>query len=154
MTPYLLAGALGGLIAFVLAIPAMVLEIMHRGTQENLPLVIDVKKVFGRTLNRYEIFEAAVFLHVVLGFLFGVVYVLFVERGWLVVTHAPFTFTSLLVYAVGAFIVVGAMIFPALGMGWFGRKEGTRVWLEILISMLCNGIGLWLLVRWFSPWFF
>ncbi len=155
MNPYLLAGALGGLVAFVLAIPAIILEIIHRGKEQpNMPFVVDVKTMFGRKLNRYEVFAAAILLHVVLGFLFGVIYVLFVERGWLVVTHAPFTFLSLLVYAVGAFVVVGLAIFPALGMGLFGRKEGRRVWMEILVGMLFNGVGVWLLVRWFWPWFF
>lgn len=154
MNTYLLAASLGGLIAFAAALPATVLEIAERGKVNAIPLLVDVKTIFGRKLTRWEIFLTAVLLHIILGTAFGAIYVLFVEHGWLVVTHAPYTFLSLVVYAVGAWIVTGALLFPVLGMGWFGRREGKRIWVEILASMFINGIGFWLLVQWFRPWFF
>ncbi len=146
----LLAGALGGLVAFALAIPSIVLEIKDRGRVKDLPLVVDVRTVFGKKLNARETFAAALLLHVVIGFAFGAMYALFALRGWLFVTHAPFSFLSLVVYAVGAFLVLGLVVFPALGMGLFARKEGKRAWLELLLSMLVNGVGLWLLMRWMA----
>ncbi len=151
---YILGGSLGGLVAFAFSIPAIVLEVTQRGWEKNIPLLVDVKTIFGRKLEPGEVFFSAVLFHTFLGFLFGAVYVLFVEKGWLFVTHLPYTFLSLLVYAVGAFIVSGVVIFPAIGMGLFGRKEGRRVWMEILTSMLLNGVGMWLLVKFYQPFYF
>ncbi len=151
---YLLAGSLGGLVAFVFAIPAIILEIVQKEPVENMPLLVDVKTIFGRKLNRHEVFWAAILLHLILAFLFGVIYILFVKQGWLFITHSPYSAWSLFFYAIGAFLVVGALIFPALGMGWFGRKEGRRVWMEILTSMFIIGFGLWGLVQYFQPFYF
>src|SRR3989338_4468879 len=125
---YLLAGSLGGLVAFIFSVPAILLEIVQKEPVENIPLLVDVKTIFGRKLKKTEVFEVALLLHIVLAFLFGVIYVVFVEKGWLFITHSPYSVWSLFFYAIGAFLVVGGLIFPALGMGLFGRKEGRRVW--------------------------
>ena len=89
-----------------------------------------------------------------IGFLFGLVYIVFVEQGWLFVTGAPFTLFSLIVYALLSWIVAGVMIYPLLQMGLFGLKEGKNVWLETLASHLILGLGLWLLVQYYQPYFF
>lgn len=156
MNPYLLAGALDGLIAFVLAIPAIILEIAERGKVDLLPYVAisERRGSFAKSLSRYEVFLVALIIHVVIGFAFGFVYVGFVRHGWLLLAGTPFSFLSLIVYAVLAFIAAGLILFPALGLGLFGRKESKYVWMELLVSMLINGIGLWLIVQWFWPWFF
>jgi hypothetical protein len=86
--------------------------------------------------------------------LFGLIYVVFVRQGWLFVTHAPYTILSLLVYAVGAWLVVGLFIFPAIGFGLFGRREGPHVWAEILVMQFILGFSIWLLAQWFQPAYF
>jgi hypothetical protein len=154
MTDFLLGGAIGGLLAFVFAIPALVLEIVERGRVPNLPLLVDIREFVGAKLSPMGVFLAGLLLHIVIGFLFGFIYPIFVIKGWLVFTNAPYTFLSLLIYAVGAWIVAGTIVFPALGLGWFGRRQGKRVWMEILASMLLIGIGMWLLVKYYQPVFF
>lgn len=152
---YLLGGALGGLIAFAFSIPAILLEVTQRGAMKEAPLVIDVKKIFGFTIrHKHEVFLIGLLLHIVIGFLFGFIYIVFVEQGWLFVTRAPYTFLSLLVYAVLSWIVAGIVVYPALGFGWFGLKEGRHVWMETIVSHLLLGVCLWLLVQYFQPVFF
>lgn len=151
---YVLATAIGCLVAFVFAIPAIVLEIVERWRVQNAPLLVDVKTIFGRTLDRHEKFLVALLLHLVIGSLFGLIYIVFVKNEWLVFTNSPFSFLSLAIYAVCAWVVTGTVIFPSLGMGLFGGREGQRVWLEMLVSHFVLGVGLWLLVQYFQPPFF
>ncbi len=152
---YLLGGSLGGLIAFVFAIPAILLEITQKGSVPEAPLLIDVKTIFGLKIrSKLEVFLVGLLLYVVIGFLFGFIYIVFVEQGWLFVTNAPFTFLSLFVYAVLSWIVAGIVIYPALGLGFFGLKEGRHVWLETIVSHLILGASLWLLVQYYQPVFF
>ena len=152
---YLLGGALGGLIAFVFAIPAILLEITQKGEVKEAPLLIDVKSIFGLKIrHKHEVFFIGLLVHIVIGFLFGLIYVVFVERGWLFVTRAPYTLLSLVVYAVLSWVVANIVVYPALGFGWFGLKEGKHVWMETIVSHLILGLSLWLLVQYFQPAFF
>ena len=87
--------------AFFFALPAIVLEIAERGNVKNAPLLIDVKTIFGiKIKHKHEVFFIGLLLHLIFGFLFGIIYVLFVRQGWLFVTNAPYTIHSLLVFAV------------------------------------------------------
>jgi len=152
---YLLGGALGGLVAFFFSLPAIVLEIVERGKVKNVPLLVDIKTIFGiKIKHKHEVFFIGLLLYLVLGFLFGAVYVLFVTQGWLFVTNAPYTIYSLLVFAVLSWVVVGLVLYPLLGMGMFGIKEGKYVWVEMLVSHLILGVSLWLLVQYYQPQFF
>jgi hypothetical protein len=152
---YLLGGSLGGIVAFAFALPAIVLEIVERGKVKRDPLVIDVKTIFGvKIKHRHEVFLIGLLLYLVVGFLFGLVYIVFVEQGWLFVTGAPFTLLSLFVYALLSWIVAGIVLYPLLGMGMFALKEGKNVWLETLISHILLGLGLWLLVQYYQPYYF
>jgi hypothetical protein len=151
---YLLGGALGGLVAFVFSIPAIVLEFTEKGDVKNAPLVVDVKTIFGYKLNKNEAFLVGLFLYILIGILFGAVYVLFATQGWLFVTHAPYTFLSLVVYAFLSWIVAGVLIYPVLQMGLFGKKEGHHVWLETLVSHFILGVCLWLLIQYYQPYYF
>lgn len=152
---YLLGGSLGGLVAFLFAIPAIVLEIIERGKVKEAPLLIDVRTIFGLKIrHKHEVFFIGLLLYIVVGFLFGLVYIVFVEKGWLFVTHSPYTFLSFVVYALLSWIVAGFVIYPILGMGIFGLKEGRHVWLETVVSHLILGAGLWLLVQYYQPVFF
>lgn len=154
MQEIFLGGAIGGLMAFVLSLPAVAFELFEHGRVRNVPLLVDVKTLGGKKLSPLGVFFAGLLLHLVIGFLFGAIYPIFVQKGWLVITHAPYTFLSLLVYAIGAWIIVGALIFPVLQFGWFGRRQGKRVWLEMLVSMLLIGMGMWLCVRYYQPMYF
>jgi hypothetical protein len=152
---YILGGALAGLVAFVFAIPAILLEVTQPGPMKEAPLLIDVKTIFGiKIANKHEVFLIGLLLHIVIGFLFGFIYVIFVEQGWLFVTHAPYTLLSLIVYAVLSWVVANSVVYPLLGFGWFGLKEGKHVWLETIVSHLILGLALWLLVQYFQPQFF
>lgn len=151
---YLLAASLGGLIALVLSIPAIVFEIIERGEVKNIPLLVDVKTIFGRKLHKEEIFWSALFFHLVIGAAYGALYVLLVEQKWFVITGAPFSFVSLLVFAVCVWAFLGFIIMPVLRMGLFGRKEGRLVWLELLLGMIFLGCGVWLCVYYYQPMIF
>lgn len=141
--------------AFVFSIPAILLEITERGPMKEAPLLIDVKTIFGFKIRHgHEVFLIGLLLHLVIGFLFGLIYVVFVEQGWLFVTHAPYAFLSLLVYAILSWIVAGILVYPLLGLGWFGLKEGPHVWLETITSHLILGVSIWLLVQYYQPVFF
>jgi len=151
---YLLGTAIGCLTALVFAVPAIALEAVERWKVPNVPLLVDVKSVWGRKLDKHEAFLVALLLHLVIGSLFGLIYVLFVKKGWLFVTHSPYTFLSLLVFAVLSWVVSGLVVFPALQMGLFGRRAGKRVWMEMLASHLVIVLGMWLAVQYYQPvWF-
>jgi len=61
---------------------------------------------------------------------------------------------SLVIYAIGAWIVVGAILMPLLRMGLFGSREGRYVWLEIFFGMMLIGLGMWFVVQYYQPSFF
>ena len=150
---YLLGTAIGGLTAFAFSLPAIVLETVNRFRLPNV-LYFDVKTMWGKKLEKHEIFLVALLIHLVIGSLFGLIYVAFVKNDWLVFTHSPYTIQSLLIFALGSWVVAGTIVFPALGLGLFGRREGKRVWMEMLVSHLVLGIGMWLLVKYYQPFFF
>ena len=152
---YLLGGSLGGLVAFVFALPAILLEIEEKGNVKDVPLLIDVKSIFGiKIRHKHEVFFIGLLLHILMGFLFGWFYVVFVEQGWEFIVGAPYTFSSFFVFACLSWIAAGLVVYPILGFGWFGRKEGKHVWMETIISHLVLGLSLWLLVQYFQPQFF
>jgi fructose-specific phosphotransferase system IIC component len=152
---YLLGGSLGGLVAFFLAIPAIVLEINQSGRVKNAPVLVDVKTIFGLKIrHRHEVFFIGLLLHLVTGFLFGLVYIVFVHQKWLFVTQSPYTFSSIIIYALLSWVVAGTVLYPLLRMGWFGLKEGRYVWMETIISHVVIGLGLWLLIQYYQPFFF
>ena len=151
---YILGASLGGLIAFGYSIPAIVLELIERGKAAVTPPVITVKTIFGYAMKKQEAFCVGLLLHLTIGMLFGAVYILFVERGWLFVTHRPYTFLSFTVYGFLSWIFVGLIIYPILQMGLFGRREGRGIWLEMLVSHMLLGVTMAGLVYWFQPIYF
>lgn len=154
MNLYLLGASLGGLSAFLFAIPAIVFHISSKGKERDVPLLVDVETAFGHRISRRAMFWLALLLHLVIGALFGAIYHVFVNFGWLFITHAPYTYLSLLTYAIGSWLFVGFVIFPVIGFGWFGRKEDPEAPLELLISMLLIGSAMWALVKFYQPVFF
>ena len=151
---YILGAALGGLTAFAYSVPAIVLELIERGTVPVVPPVLTVHTILGFRLKKQEAFWVGLLLHMLIGMLVGGVYILFVDQGWLFVTRHPYKFDSFFVYGFLSWIVVNSTIYPALQMGWFGKKEGRAIWLETLISHMLIAVTLAGLVQWFQPWFF
>src|SRR3989339_276223 len=133
----LLGTALGVLIGFVLAVPSIILETSRR--VKNLPLLIDVPLWGDRTLSEREVFSAGLLLHFVITALYGGLYVVFAEQGWLFVTNAPYTIQSLLVFAFLSWLVLNAILLPLIGLGFFGREHGKTIWFETLLSLLLEG---------------
>ena len=148
---FFLAAALGVLISFIIALPAILLEIDHR--VKNAPLIIEVAIWRGMKLTSREAFAFGLLLHLVIGGLYGLSYVIFARNGWLLV-HAPYTLFSMLFFALGCWLVLGTIFLPLIGLGWFGRKEGNTVWMETLISLLLEGVILWEVIKWYQPFFF
>jgi len=155
LTDLFLGASISGLIGAVLAVPAIVTEWRSHRHEHHLPILVDIKPKWGnRHLTHRELFFVALTVHLILTTLFGAVYVVFVEYGWLFITHAPYTFFSLFMYAIGAWVVTGALIFPVIGFGVFGKKESNLAWAEILSMTLILGVILWVLVQWFQPAYF
>ncbi len=151
----LLGAAISGLVGFLLVIPAIVLEWRVHSHEHHLPILVDIKRRWPlRSLTHRELFFVALAIHLIFATLFGLIYVVFVEQGWLFVTHSPYTILSLLVYAVLSWVVVMLVIFPSIGFGFFGRREEGPVWAEILSTHLVLGVAMWLLVQWFQPTYF
>jgi hypothetical protein len=151
---YILGMSLGGLLSFLYAIPAIVFELIERGTSKLAPPVITVKTIFGLQMKKQEAFWVGLLIHLVIGMFFGSIYVLFVERGWLFVTHHPYTFLSFAVYGFLSWVFVGCVLYPILQMGLFGRREGQMIWLETLVSHMLLGVTMAGLVHWFQPFYF
>jgi len=148
----LLGTALGVLIGFVLAVPAIILETSRR--VKNLPLLIDVKLWGERRLSEGEVFAAALLFHFVVAALYGGLYVLFANNDWLFVTHSPYTITSMLVFAFLSWAILNAILLPIIGLGFFGRGHGKTIWSETLISLMLEGAILWMLIQYYQPIFF
>ncbi len=148
----LLGIALGVLIGFVLAVPAIILETSRR--VKNLPLLIDVKLWGDKKLSEGELFAAALLFHFVVAALYGGLYVVFVQNDWLFITNAPYTIHSMLVFAFLGWIVLNALLLPIIGLGFFGRGHGKTIWYETLISLMLEGAILWMLIQYYQPVFF
>ncbi len=148
----ILGTALGGLIAFLLAVPAIILETDRRF--KNAPLLIDVDFWRGRKLTAGEAFAFGLLLHLVIGALYGLFYTLFAGQGWLFITNSPYTLRSMLIFAVCSWLVLNVILLPLIGLGLFGRKEGETVWFETLTSLLLEGAILWLFIQYYQPFYF
>ncbi|MBI4599145.1 hypothetical protein HY734_03055 [Candidatus Uhrbacteria bacterium] len=154
MNDILLGGAIGGLVAFLLTLPAIAFEVAKPGPVDRDPLVADVKKAWHLRWSGRGILLAGLFLHVLVGVGYGGVYPLLVERNWRLLPVVPYSLPSLLFYAVGVWLAVGIVLLPLLRFGLFGRRLGPFVWLEFLISMLLIAVGMWLGVQYYQPSFF
>lgn len=144
--------SLGVLIGFILATPAIILETSRR--MKNLPLLVDVRLWGEKRLKDGEIFAAALLFHFIISALYSGLYIVFVQHDWLVVTHAPYTILSMLVFAFLSWVVLGAFLMPMIGLGFFGQGHGKTIWYETLISLLLEGAMLWMIIQYYQPVFF
>lgn len=148
----LLGTALGILIGFLIAMPSIILEVSRRG--KNLPLLVDVPLWGEKRLKEGEIFAAALLFHFVVAALYGGLYVVFVQNDWLFVAHAPYTIVSMLAFAFLSWVVLGALVMPVIGLGFFGKGHGKTIWFETLLSLVLEGMILWMLIQYYQPVFF
>lgn len=154
MTDIILGASIGGLIAFLVSAPAIIVETIRHGNVKNLPLVVDVKSFFDLKLSQFAAFAFGVLLHILMGMFLGAVYPAVADNGWLDFVGRPYEPLSLLVYTVLVWLVFNLILFPLFGFGWLGLKEGKTVWLEVLVSLLLIALLFWLSVPWFQPVFF
>jgi hypothetical protein len=151
MSLIFLSAALSVLVGFILILPAF---FFSGGERADLPVLVDVRVLGGRPLSRREVFLTSLLLHLLISALAGGIYALLAEEGVLFFTQDPYTLYSILVYSCLAWVVAGSCVYPALGMGWFARREGRRVWLEMLVTHLLLGAGFAWAVSWYRPFFF
>ncbi|MEK7665807.1 MAG: hypothetical protein AAB337_02935 [Patescibacteria group bacterium] len=147
-----LGAAIGGLVGFLLAVPAMVAESSRR--VKNLPVLIDIKEIFGKKLTHEELFAISLLFHLVIATLVGGIYTLFAEQGWLFFTNAPYALHSILIFSVFAWVFNGALICPAMRLGFFGRHEGPHIWFELIVLHQLIGLGLWIGFSYYQSFFF
>lgn len=146
-----LGAAIGGITGFLLAVPAIIMETMRR--VNNLPLILDVKTVWGKKLTDAEIFVISLLLHLLVATGLGALYVYAAQHHWLF-TNKPYQLGSVMLFAVVGWAVSGAIIYPVIGVGFFGRHEGKQIWFEMLITHLLLGFLFWLAVSYYRPFFF
>ncbi len=115
-------------IGLVLAVPAFVSETLHHG--RNLPLLMDVRTFWGARLSPDAVLWWSVTVHLLMSTLFGGAYVVLAGR----LPGLPWSIPSLAFYALGYYVIVGGILLPLVGIGLFGRREGSLVWLELLLS--------------------
>ncbi len=154
MSDIILGAAIGGLIAFLISTPAIIIETVRHGKVKNLPLVVDVKTFFDLKLSQFAAFAFGVLLHILMGMVLGGFYPAVADQGWLNFVGHAYGIISLLVYTILVWLVFDLIFFPLFGFGWLGLKEGKTVWLEVLVSLLLIALLFWLSVPWFQPVFF
>ncbi len=135
---------LGAAIGLVIALPAIVAEICRR--DRNLPILVDVHACWGQTCKRSEVFWLSLFVHELMAMAFGGLYMLLLIRQWY---FLDFRLLALLEYAIYFWLVYGGIVLPLARLGFFGRREGRWVWLELLIAHHLLGFGLWLTLELF-----
>lgn len=127
----------GFVLGLVFSAPAFAAEFWHH--RDNLPLLVDVKKIWGRAVPSNEVLAWSTALFLALATVFGGVYPLLAQYGLV----SSYSFASIAVYALAYFLFTGLLAAPLFGMGLFFRREGRLVWLELLISYALLACGYW-----------
>lgn len=133
---------LSAVVGVIIAIPSVISEFTRRG--KNLPILMDVRACWGKTCSAEEVFVFSLFTHLILAIAFGGLYMFLALVGW---QFHDFELLSILEYALYFWFFVGVIILPAVRLGFFGRREGRVVWLELLISYALQGFGFWAAFR-------
>jgi len=154
MTLEILLGAgLGVLIGFLLTIPAIYYEKTRR--RKDLPLLMDIHHWWGKKMTDGEIFVLAMLVHMLQSIIFGGLYPYLVHSGVIsMIPFDPYGLPSLVIYAVVYSLIIGLIVFPAIGFGIMARKEPGNTWEEFALAMILLTVLYWLSVQWFQPLFF
>ena len=138
------------LLALLLSIPALIHELKRRRSDH--PLLIDIEVFGGRKLTGRESFALGMLFHLVMGLGFGVLYPLNPEV-WNFAGPA-YGIQSLAAYGIALFLFANVIVFPFMGLGFFGKQEDRWIWLETLITMIVLVVAFFFVVQWFQPsWF-
>lgn len=135
---------LGAVVGLIIALPAIISEIFRRGA--TLPILIDIETVGKKHYKPREVFILSLAAHEAMALLFGGLYMFLVRVGW---RFHDFTLASLGEYAFYFWFFIGGIVCPLIRLGFFGRREGRWVWLELLIAHHLFGLGLWAALRLF-----
>lgn len=127
----------GFVMGLIFSAPAFAAEFLHH--RDNLPLLVDVKKIWGREVPSNEVLAWSTALFLGLATVFGGVYPLLAQYGLV----SNYSFAAIAVYALADFFLIGLLAAPLFGMGLFFRREGRLVWLELLISHALFVCGYW-----------
>jgi hypothetical protein len=128
----------------ITAVPGFLSELGKKAPKD-IPLLIDVRTFWGHKLTRGEVFWFGLFIHLLMAALFGALYELIVVKSFV---H-PYELDNLAVYASFFWLFVGGVIFPIVGLGLFGKKEGKWVWFELLVVHHLFALFVWLQVALF-----
>ncbi len=128
----------GLVIGMIFSVPAMVYDVLFH-KHRNLPLIVDVRSIWGHAVPSREVFPASVVLHLFFATAFGGVYAALVAFGAI----PSYAFRYILTYAAVFFFFSVIILLPLAGLGLFGRKEGPMVWSELLLTHLLYALGFW-----------
>ena len=138
------------LLALLLSIPAIIHEMKRR--HQDHPLLIDIEFFCRQKCSDRQSFALGILFHLVMGLGFGVLYPLNPEV-WSFAGPA-YGIQSLAAYGIALFLFANVIVFPFMGLGFFGKHEDRWIWLETLISMIVLVVAFYFVVQWFQPsWF-
>ncbi len=106
----------------------------------------DIPKLFGKTISRRESYLVGLFMHLSLSALFGLLFAVCVELGWL----SGFQYIPMLMFVIGLTFLIGLVIMPLEGHGLFGRKHDPWFMVDALLTNLIWGhlflvlVSLWI----------
>ncbi len=133
----------GLVIGLVLSIPSIVIELV-RPQVKNLPLLIDIDIVPGRRTG-FE-FELSLLLQLFMSTIFGGGYLLLSRVALLPFDWSGFSYA---LYVILFYLTIGGILFPILQLGFFGRREGKHVPLELFLAHSLYGFCFYLAVNLF-----
>lgn len=128
----------GLVIGVVCSIPALVYDVLFH-KHRDLPLVVDVRSVWGKVLPARDVFPASIALHLFFAVLFGAGLPLLSMAGFV----PSYAFRFVVAYGLCFFLLTSLLLLPLAGLGLFGRKEGPLVWIELLLTHVLYALGFW-----------
>lgn len=128
----------GFVIGLLMATPSVVFELVRHSKE--LPLLMDITTFWGVKLTREQTLFWSIAVHLVTSALFGALIPFFVSVGAL---SPLYVFGEIIMFSFAFFLITGCVIFPIVGFGFFGKKEGEFVWLELLLTNLLYGTLFW-----------
>lgn len=134
---------LSAAIGAIIALPAIYTEIFRRG--KDLPILMDVHACWGGTCTDAQVFALSIFVHFIISIAFGGLYM----AAYLIGIFQNFSISEIALYTGLFYLLIGLVVLPIMQLGWFGRREGNLVWLELLGSNILFGLGFWLAFKFF-----
>lgn len=134
----------GFTVGTVFALPAMITETLR--PESRMPFLMDVETFWGRKLSEGWVIISSALVHLGMSTLYGAFVPLLVLGG---ILSPLLPLRELLVYSVCFNIFIGTIALPITGFGFFGHKEGSFVWLELLVTHIMYAFAHWALFQLF-----